>query len=81
MYSDCWTICADGPKGSVRVCAKYGGHGADFGNSVRKTGPVAAGPNSPHSGADGLAVRRSMNLPPICAGDRGCPRYVSIGIP
>jgi hypothetical protein len=73
MYSNCPTICADGPKESIRVCAKCGGPGADFGNSVKKTGPVVAGPDCP-------TTRKSVDLPTICAGDRGCPRYMSIDI-
>jgi hypothetical protein len=34
MYSDCPTICVDGTKESIRVCAKYGGPGSGFGNLV-----------------------------------------------
>jgi hypothetical protein len=54
---------------------------ADFGNSVQKTGPAATGSNGSHSSADGLAVRMSVDLPPIYVGGCGYPRYVSIGIP
>jgi hypothetical protein len=58
--------------------AVHGSSGAGLGNSFLQTGPVAAGPNSLRSCADGPVVRRSANLPPICVGDCGCPGYVSI---
>jgi hypothetical protein len=63
VYLDCPAISADSPKGSVRVCTKCGGPGAEFGNSVQKMGSVAAGLYSPHSGADGPAMRKSVDLP------------------
>ena len=68
---------------SERVC--YGLHKMRWpwrglGNSVRKTRLTTAGPDGPHSGADGPAVRRSVDLPPICAGGYDCPGYVSIDI-
>jgi hypothetical protein len=58
-----------------------GGSGIDFDNLVRKTGPSVTGPDGPHSRRDDPAVRRSVDVPPICAGGCGCPGYVSIGIP
>jgi hypothetical protein len=80
MYSDYPAICVDSTKESVRVCVKRGGHGVDFGNLFQKTGPATTGPDGPHSGADGLTMSRSVNLPLICAGGCGCPGYVSIDI-
>jgi hypothetical protein len=81
MYSNCPAICADDPKESVRVCVKCSGPGSDFGNSVRKTGPVVVGQDGSHSGMDGPVVRRSVDLLSICVGGCRCPEYVSIGIP
>lgn len=48
---------------SIRVCAEYGGAGADFSGLVRKTGPVVAGPDGPCSCVDGPTKRRSVDLP------------------
>jgi hypothetical protein len=67
MYSNCPTICVDDPKWSVRVCTKCGGPGAEFGNSVQKMGPTTTTPDGPNSGTDGPTVRRSVDLPLICA--------------
>jgi hypothetical protein len=61
MYSNYPARCADNPKESVRVCAKCGGPGMDFGNSVRKTGLVATSPKGPHSGADCPTMCRSVD--------------------
>ena len=72
MYSDCPSICADGPKGSITVCAKYGGPGADFGNSVQKTGLTVVDSDGPHSGTDGQIngftpdLRRRLWLSKVC---------------
>jgi hypothetical protein len=66
MYSDCPTLYTNGLNESFRVCAVCGGSGAGLGNSFLKTGSVASAPNSPHSRVDGLVVRRSADLPPIC---------------
>jgi hypothetical protein len=75
------TLYADGLNGSFRACTVRGDSGADLGNSILKTGPATAGPDGPRSRADGPAMRRSTDLPPICIGGCGCPGYVSIGIP
>jgi hypothetical protein len=56
--ADCLTLCAEGPNCSFRVCAGRGGLDADFGISVLKTGPTAAGPDGPRSRADGPVVHR-----------------------
>jgi hypothetical protein len=73
---------------------EYGGPGADFGGSGRKMGPVAAGPDTSCSCADGSTTHRSVDLPPICIGSYdyshyprscvgscGCSGYVFIDIP
>jgi hypothetical protein len=73
MYSDGPVLCADGPNWSVRVCERCDGFDADFGNLVWKIGSVAAGSNRPHSRADIPAMRRSIDLPPICEGGCSCP--------
>jgi hypothetical protein len=65
---------------SVRVCVEYDGPGTDFGGSVRKMRPAVAGPNGPRSCADGPAVHRSVDLPPIFAEGYGCSGYVFIGV-
>jgi hypothetical protein len=72
MYLDSPAICADGLKEFVRFCVKCGSPSADFCNLVRKTGSTTAGPDGPHSGVDGPVVRRSVDLPPICAGGYDC---------
>jgi hypothetical protein len=53
----------------------------DFGNLDQKMGLTATGPDDPCPRTDGLVVRISAGLPPICAGGCGCPRYMSIDIP
>jgi hypothetical protein len=80
MYSNCLTLCSDGPKWSVKVCAECGGSCVDFGISVQRIGPAVADPYCLSSCVDGQVVRRSVDLPPICAGHCGCLGYVSIGI-
>jgi hypothetical protein len=52
----------------------------DFGCSVLKTEPLIGGLGGPRSCADGLAMRRSLDLPPIHVGGCGCLGYVLIGI-
>jgi hypothetical protein len=58
-------LSADGLNWLFRVCAGCGGLGVDFGNSIWKKGMAAAS-------LDGLVMRRSTGLPPICAGGCGC---------
>jgi hypothetical protein len=73
----------DGPTRWFWVCTVCGGSSASLGlgNSFRKIGRVIAGPDGPHSRADGPDMRRLAVLPPMCVGGCGCRGYVSIGIP
>jgi hypothetical protein len=66
---------------SFRVHARCGGLDACLGNLVLKMGPVVIGPNGPCSCVDGLVVRRSAGLPPICVGGCCCLGYMFICIP
>jgi hypothetical protein len=75
------TLCVDDLKWSDRVCARCGGSGTNFGNSVQKMRPAATDLDCLPSCADGPVVRRSVDLPSICVGDYGCLGYVFIGIP
>jgi hypothetical protein len=59
---------------------EYSGPGTNFGGLVQKMGPVFAGPDGPHSRSDGPAMRRSVDLPQICAEGSGCSEYVFIDI-
>jgi hypothetical protein len=65
----------------VRVCVEYSGPDMNFSGSVRKTGPTVVGLDGPRSSADGPAMRRSVDLPPICAEGCGCSEYAFVGIP
>jgi CRISPR/Cas system CMR subunit Cmr4 (Cas7 group RAMP superfamily) len=60
---------------------EYGNPGTYFGGLVRKTGPIVACSGGSRSRVDGPLVRRSVDLPLICAGGSGCLGYVFIGIP
>jgi hypothetical protein len=48
---------------SVRICVEYDGPNVDFDGLVQEMGPTVAGLDSPCSCADGLNVRRSVDLP------------------
>jgi hypothetical protein len=81
LYSDCLASYADGSNELSRVCTVCGGLGAGLGNSLLKMGSVATGPDGPRSRADGLDMRRSTNLSPMCMGGYCCLGYMSIGLP
>jgi hypothetical protein len=51
------------------VCARCGGSSADFGNSVWKMGPAAAGPDGPHL-ARGRSGRAQIGGFPLDLGRR-----------
>jgi hypothetical protein len=81
IYLECLALCADGPNYSFRACTGRGGSGTNLDNSVLKTGSAAVGTDGPCSCADGVIMRRSAGLPPMCAGGCGCTGHVSISIP